>query len=305
MPGIRIYPFKEIESGTVVDRNVIWESRAASALGGMAAMSGLVNVDLTPGGAPARHGARNCAQAGIRVVASRSQQPACRLVKRALIAGISSAGVHVEDLRVMPAAVNRHLLKSIGVDAGIHVRPSESDPETFRSRSSSRRASRRHLPSRRRSRSTSRARSSGVPHTRTSATSRSLPRGRDLRRRSPRRHDVGVVQERGSDSSSTTPTRRPRSSCRSCSVRSGSRRSRPRPTSQGIRCLRDDARRVTRRRQAARNGRQGRPGCHRPRGRACPPGRRDRDGRSARAGAAAGRLAREPERRRGLAGPFR
>ena len=40
MPGIRIYPFKEIESGTVVDRNVIWESRAASALGGMAAMSG-------------------------------------------------------------------------------------------------------------------------------------------------------------------------------------------------------------------------------------------------------------------------
>ena len=34
---------------------------------------------------------------------------------------ISSAGV-VKNLRVMPGAVNRHLLKSIGVDAGIHVR---------------------------------------------------------------------------------------------------------------------------------------------------------------------------------------
>ena len=131
MPGIRIYPFKEIESGTVVDRNVIWESRTASALGGMAAMSGLVNVDLTPEVALRLGMALGTAlKRGSRVVASRSQQPACRLVKRALIAGISSAGVHVEDLRVMPAAVNRHLLKSIGVDAGIHVRPSESDPET-------------------------------------------------------------------------------------------------------------------------------------------------------------------------------
>ena len=66
---------------------------------------------------------------GSSVVASRSQQPACRLVKRALIAGISSTGVHVEDLRIMPAAVNRHLLKSIGVEVGVHVRPSESDAE--------------------------------------------------------------------------------------------------------------------------------------------------------------------------------
>ena len=130
MPGIRIYPFKEVESGTVVDRNVIWESRAASALGGSATMSGLVNVDLTPEVALRLGMALGTTlRRGSRVVASRSQQPACRLVKRALIAGISSTGVHVEDLRVAPAAVNRHLLKSTGVDAGIHVRPSEADPE--------------------------------------------------------------------------------------------------------------------------------------------------------------------------------
>jgi mannose-1-phosphate guanylyltransferase / phosphomannomutase len=129
MPGVRIYPFKEVESGTQVDRNLIWESRA-SGLGGAAGMSGLVNVDLTPETAVRLGMALGTAlRRGTRIVASRSQQPACRLIKRAFLAGISSTGVHVDDLRVLPASVNRHVLKSLGLDAGIHVRPSGSDPE--------------------------------------------------------------------------------------------------------------------------------------------------------------------------------
>jgi mannose-1-phosphate guanylyltransferase/phosphomannomutase len=129
MPAVRIYPFKEVESGTQVDRNLIWESRA-SGLGGSAGLSGLVNVDLTPETAVRLGMALGTAlRRGSRIVASRSQQPACRLIKRALLAGISSTGVHVDDLRVLPASVNRHLLKSLGLDAGVHVRPSSSDPE--------------------------------------------------------------------------------------------------------------------------------------------------------------------------------
>jgi mannose-1-phosphate guanylyltransferase/phosphomannomutase len=129
MPGVRIYPFKEVEAGTQVDRNVIWESRA-SAAGSGSALSGLVNVDLTPETAVRLGMALGTAlKRGSRVVASRAQQPACRLIKRALVAGITSTGVHVDDLRALPAAVNRHLLKSIGLEAGVHVRPGESDPE--------------------------------------------------------------------------------------------------------------------------------------------------------------------------------
>ncbi len=129
MPGVRIYPFKEVEAGTLVDRNVIWESRAASGVAG-ATLSGLVNVDLTPEAAVRLGMALGTAlRRGARVVASRAQHPACRLVKRALLVGIMSTGVHVDDLRIMPASVNRHLLKSHGLDAGVHVRPSGSDPE--------------------------------------------------------------------------------------------------------------------------------------------------------------------------------
>jgi mannose-1-phosphate guanylyltransferase/phosphomannomutase len=51
------------------------------------------------------------------------------MIKRAMIAGLNSTGVDVADLRVLPAAVNRHLLKTESFDAGFHVGVSYSDPE--------------------------------------------------------------------------------------------------------------------------------------------------------------------------------
>jgi len=54
------------------------------------------------------------------------------MIKRAMISGISSTGVEVADLRVIPAAVARHLLKAEGFAAGFHVGVSPSDPEAVR-----------------------------------------------------------------------------------------------------------------------------------------------------------------------------
>jgi mannose-1-phosphate guanylyltransferase / phosphomannomutase len=130
MPGVRIYPFKEVEAGAHVDRNVIWESRAASTIFGRDGVSGLINVDLTPETALRLGLALGTAlKRGAHVVTSREAPPSCRLLRRAVLAGMNATGVHVADLRVMPSAVNRHLLKSEGFDAGVHVRPSAADPE--------------------------------------------------------------------------------------------------------------------------------------------------------------------------------
>ena len=130
MPGVRVYPFKEVESGAHVDRNVIWESRAASTIFGRDGIAGLINVDLTPETALRVGMAVGTAlKRGARVVTSREAPPSCRLLRRAVLAGINATGVHVSDLRVMPAAVNRHLLKSEGFGAGVHVRSSAADPE--------------------------------------------------------------------------------------------------------------------------------------------------------------------------------
>ena len=80
---------------------------------------------------------------GARVVTSREAPPACRLVRRAVITGMIATGVHVADLRVMPAAVTRHLLKTRGVrrraSTCARARPTR---RRCRSRSSSRPASR-------------------------------------------------------------------------------------------------------------------------------------------------------------------
>jgi mannose-1-phosphate guanylyltransferase/phosphomannomutase len=54
------------------------------------------------------------------------------MIKRAMLSGIASTGVDVADLRVIPAAVARHLMKAEGHAAGFHVGTSPSDPEVVR-----------------------------------------------------------------------------------------------------------------------------------------------------------------------------
>src|SRR6188472_4227473 len=135
LPGVRIYPYKEVESGAHIHESLIWESRASSALFGKDGVSGLINVDLTPEMAVRLAAALGTAlKAGARVAASRESPRACRTIKRAMITGLNSAGVDVADLRVLPAAVSRHLMKTQGYDAGIHVGVSQSDPERIQIR---------------------------------------------------------------------------------------------------------------------------------------------------------------------------
>jgi mannose-1-phosphate guanylyltransferase / phosphomannomutase len=134
-PGVRIYPFKEVESGAQIYESLIWESRASSRLFGKDGVAGLVNVDLTPETAVRLAAAVGTAlKRGARVVASRESPAACRMIKRAMISGVNSTGVDVADLRVLPAAVSRHLLKTHGYDLGFHVGTSASDPEVVQIR---------------------------------------------------------------------------------------------------------------------------------------------------------------------------
>ncbi len=130
MPGVRIYPFKEVETGAQIHESIVWESRATRRLFARDGITGLVNVDLTPETAVRVAAALGTAlDRGARVVASRDSADACRMVQRALIAGLTSTGVNVADLRVSPGSVTRHVLKTQGLGAGVHVGQSASDPE--------------------------------------------------------------------------------------------------------------------------------------------------------------------------------
>ncbi|HEY2374290.1 MAG TPA: sugar phosphate nucleotidyltransferase [Gaiellaceae bacterium] len=133
MPGVRIYPYKEVETGSQIFESLIWESRGTTRIFRTGGVSGLVNVDLTPEVAVRVAAALGTAlKRGARVVASREGTAACRMIKRAMISGMVSTGVDVADLRVIPAAVARHLVKAEGFEAGFHVGMSSSDPEAVR-----------------------------------------------------------------------------------------------------------------------------------------------------------------------------
>ncbi len=134
-PGVRIYPYKEVEYGAQIHESLIWESRGTTRIFGKDGVVGLVNVDLTPEVALRLGAALGTAlKRGARVVASRESAPAYRMIKRALISGLNSTGVQVADLRTLPAQVGRHLMKTQGYDAAFHVGAATHDPEAVQIR---------------------------------------------------------------------------------------------------------------------------------------------------------------------------
>jgi mannose-1-phosphate guanylyltransferase / phosphomannomutase len=134
-PGVRIYRYKEVEYGAQIHENLIWESRGTTRVFGKDGVLGLVNVDLTPELA-VRFGAAlgTALRRRARVVGSRESAAAYRMIKRALISGLNSTGVHVADLRTLPAPLGKHLVRTQGYDLAFHVGASTTDPEAVQIR---------------------------------------------------------------------------------------------------------------------------------------------------------------------------
>ena len=47
-PGVKVYPFKTVEHGAIVNSSIVWESRGARHLFGRHGVAGLANVDISP-----------------------------------------------------------------------------------------------------------------------------------------------------------------------------------------------------------------------------------------------------------------
>ena len=78
-PDVRIYPYKEVETGAELHESLIWESRTSTRLFARDSVTGLINVDLTPEVA-VRLGAAlgTTLKRGSRVVATRESGRAYR-----------------------------------------------------------------------------------------------------------------------------------------------------------------------------------------------------------------------------------
>lgn len=127
-PNVKIWPSKEVESGATVTTSIIWGSQGRRSLFGRWGVTGLVNVDLTPEFA-AKLGAAygGVLPKGSTVTVNRDSHYTPRMIKRALISGLPSAGANVLDLRNVPIPVARHYTRLTGAAGGVHVRLSPFD----------------------------------------------------------------------------------------------------------------------------------------------------------------------------------
>jgi len=128
--GVKVYPFKTVEAAAVVNTSIVWESRGARSLFAGLGVSGLANVDITP-----EFAARLAMAFGTTlkkdatVVTSRDSSRSARMLKRAMMAGLNSAGVNVSDLEVASIPVTRFQAGRPDNRGGITLRLVPHDPQ--------------------------------------------------------------------------------------------------------------------------------------------------------------------------------
>jgi mannose-1-phosphate guanylyltransferase/phosphomannomutase len=131
-PGVRIYPFKTVESGATVTSSIIWESRGARTLFGRRGVRGLANVDVTPELAVRLAMAYGTTlERGSHITISRDTSRAARSMKRAIIGGLTMAGITVEDVELATVPLTRFATGNSSCAGGITVRLDIDDPESI------------------------------------------------------------------------------------------------------------------------------------------------------------------------------
>lgn len=127
--NVKIWPDKEVEAGATVASSIIWGRRGQRMLFRRHAISGIANIDVTPEFA-AKLGAAYGAtlSLGSTVAINRDLFRTSRMIKRAIISGLPSAGVNVADCSTLPVPVVRHYIRNNkDVGGGVHVRMNPAD----------------------------------------------------------------------------------------------------------------------------------------------------------------------------------
>ena len=129
--GVKVYPYKTVETGAIVNRSLVWESRGARSLFGRDGVTGLANVDITPELATRVAMAYAATlKKGSTVTTSRDSSRAARMLKRSVMAGLNAAGINVEDLEVAPVPVTRFQVRSQQSQGGMSVRLVSGDSQS-------------------------------------------------------------------------------------------------------------------------------------------------------------------------------
>jgi mannose-1-phosphate guanylyltransferase/phosphomannomutase len=129
--GVKVYPFKTIEAGAVVNTSVVWESRGQRTLFGQRGVSGLINVEVTPELAVRLASAyATTLKKGATVTTSRDVSRAARTLKRAVQAALNSSAINVMDLEALPLPVARFETQRSNYSGGVALRTTPGDTQS-------------------------------------------------------------------------------------------------------------------------------------------------------------------------------
>ena len=129
--GVKVYPFKTIEAGAVVNNSVIWESRGQRTLFGPRGVSGLINVEVTPELAVRLASAyATMLRKGSTVTTSRDASRAARTLKRAVQGALNASAINVVDLEAQPLPVVRFETARDNYSGGVAIRTTPGDPQS-------------------------------------------------------------------------------------------------------------------------------------------------------------------------------
>ncbi|HEV2450608.1 MAG TPA: mannose-1-phosphate guanyltransferase [Streptosporangiaceae bacterium] len=130
--GVKVYPFKTIEAGAVVNTSVIWESRGPRTLFGRRGVSGLINVEITPELCVRLASAyASTLKKGSTVTTSRDASRAARTLKRAVQAALNTSTINVVDLEAQPLPVARWETARSDYSGGIAIRTAPGDSHSI------------------------------------------------------------------------------------------------------------------------------------------------------------------------------
>ncbi len=124
-----VWPDKIIEEGAIVSNNVVWGSKYKSSIFEEGVVRGRTNIELScQMSTKLAEALGTMLPLGSTVYVSRDYHRSSRMLKRAFLGGLLSAGVNVVDITYMPSAAMRyHLAHHEGISAGVHFRQSITD----------------------------------------------------------------------------------------------------------------------------------------------------------------------------------
>lgn len=125
---VKIWPQKNVDSNSVVTKNLIWEERWKDSLFTDSRITGISNIEITPDFG-AKLGMAYGVFAGLdsKIFISRDIDNVSLMIKGALTSGLLSSGVSVLDYQTMPIPIMRQELSKGNGAGGIFVRKSPFD----------------------------------------------------------------------------------------------------------------------------------------------------------------------------------